>query len=66
MSTGIITCSRSYVRMTIVNCSRGKLPPRFSLNSFPEPPHPPLIGRNPRPDPVMKFGGQKQRQKKYI
>ena len=36
----------------MVNCSLGRLPPRFSLNSLPDPPHPPAIGRNPRLEPA--------------
>lgn len=31
------TCSRSYVNINIVNCSRGLFPPRDSENSLPAP-----------------------------
>lgn len=35
----------------LVNCSLGELPPRASLNSFPEPPAPWPIGRKPKLEP---------------
>lgn len=47
----LFTCSRSYVNMTMVNCSFGVFPPKLSQNSFPAPPAPPLIARNPMAEP---------------
>lgn len=48
------TCSRSYVNITIVNCSFWIFPPRLSQNSFPAPPAPLLIARKPISEPEHK------------
>ena len=43
--------SLPYLSYLPVNCSRGTLPPRASLNSFPAPPSPFPMGRKPIVDP---------------